>query len=139
MRRVLAGSGLAGLLVGLYVIFSLPVDSRLRLLAASGWVAMLAHDYQQRRAGQRQLQAIRVFTDGSAEVQGRDRVWLPATLGSGCVVLAKLAWIELQTAGGRRHYELLRGNLRENEGWRRFHVIWRHLPRRRQGRLGSSL
>lgn len=138
LRHILTGSSLVGLLLGLWVVFSLPIDGRLRLLAATGWAIALATGYCRRQVAQRQLHRLRLHADGSAMLQGPDGRWSSAELGRDSVVTAQLAWLRLRRADSRKHVELMRGNARENENWRRLQVIWRHLPRRPSSRLGSS-
>lgn len=138
MRRVLTASSVLSLVLGLWVIVGLPTGAELRLLAAAVWTAIFAVEYRRRRTAQQQLQRIQVHVDGSVALLGANGVWSSAELARDCVVLARLAWIRVRTSGGRLQYELLRGCARESEDWRRFQVIWRHLPGRRRDHLGSG-
>lgn len=130
LRRLVASSSLVSLLAGAWVLGNLPVDPILRWLAVGGWVGYLVAVHRRRQVAEERLQRIRVHADGSVAIRAPGRAWLPATLGRDSVVLERVAWVRLRLANGRKHAELLRGDVRDNEDWRRFQVIWRHLPKR---------
>jgi hypothetical protein len=75
----------------------------------------------------KQFGRIRMHSDGRIELHDNDGHWQTATIGNGCIVLRKLAWLRLQPTSGARYHELLRRNSLQSEQWRRLQVIWRHL------------
>lgn len=138
LRRLLSCSNLIALAVGAGILLNLPVPVGLRTLAAAGWGFVMVLEYFGRRARQQQLRRIRVYADGSAQLLDRTGTWTQATVCRDSVVLARFAWLRLNFADGRRHAELLTGNSRESQDWRRLQVIWKHLSRPAASRLGSS-
>ena len=138
MRLVtLLATWLAGA-AGVTVLCGLPVDPLLRVGAIAAWITWVACNGMRRRAAEQGLQRIRLFADGSAALLRPDGSWTPAMLGADSTVLAGLAWLHFNAEAGLPHTELLRGNSRESEDWRRLQVIWRHREQRRDGALGSS-
>ena len=71
--------------------------------------------------------AIRIDSSGEAMILGDDENWVPARLLSGSVLLRKLAWMRLQDQSGRIYLELISGDARQSQNWRRLQVIWRHI------------
>lgn len=138
LRRLLACWSLLALLGGTAILLCLPVPPALRTLAAAGWAFCMILGYVGRRSRQQQLQRIRVYADGTAQLLSPDGAWSYVAVRGDSVVLNRLAWLRLEYADGHRHAELLRGDSRESEDWRRFHVIWKHVSRQPQSRLGSS-
>ena len=53
--------------------------------------------------------------------------WRTASLLSGSLVLPGVAWLRISVGTGPAYGELLTGNPRKNEDWRRLLVIWRHI------------
>lgn len=121
-----------------WAVMSLPLPVGLRLLAAAAGILALVWRYSRLFRQQRQIRRIRLYADGSLQLLGPNGNCSAATVGNDSVVLAGLAWLRLDLDGGRWHAELLRGNCRQSEDWRRFQVIWKHLPRRPGRRLGSD-
>ncbi len=67
------------------------------------------------------------MADGSLRVFGANGGWYTARLATGTVVLRRYAWIRCRMEPGRYCAELLRGNCRKSDDWRRLQVIWRHI------------
>ena len=127
MRRLLIAAALAATLLGLLAIFSLPISDFLR--ASAGLVCLLVTGVELAliSCAHKQYTRIRIHSDGAVELRDRDGDWQIATIANGSIVLQKMAWFRLKPANGGRYYELVRGNSRESEQWRRLQVIWRHL------------
>lgn len=98
-----------------------------RLLLAVFWInAGMSELYRLSRCYQ-QYSRIRIDSDGALAVLAPSGQWRDAALGNGSVVLGRLAWLRIRLRDGHRCGELLAGNRRQDESWRRFQVIWRHL------------
>lgn len=134
---VLLTTLLAGAL-GVLVLGGLPIDPVVRVLAILAWVTRLAWNISKRHAAERQLLQIRLFADGTAALRRPDSSWTPAVLAAGSTVLARLAWLQFNQTAGRPHTELLCGNSRKSEDWRRLQVIWRHCRTGGHSVLGSG-
>jgi len=91
------------------------------------WIAGGRHELVQIERGFESLMAIRLSSIGEIAVLGKDQEWLPVTLQTGSVVLRKFAWLRLRAANGDNFVELLRGDARQSQDWRRLQVIWRHI------------
>lgn len=96
-------------------------------LAAAAWVLIACRELFRLYRVYRRFVRIRLFADGSVELLAaggqRHAGWLTA----GSVALDRLAWLRVRHAGGGTSGDLLLGNGRKNEQWRRFRVIFRHL------------
>ena len=109
------------------LILVLDVAVGIRVLAGLVWVTAGHYELQRLQAGFSGLRAIRLYSDGSIAILNIDQDWLPGERQSGCIVLQSLAWLRVCTADGHRYVELIRGDSRESQSWRRFQVIWRHI------------
>ncbi len=133
MRRALAASALLAYLLGLVTIFSLPIDARLGGLGAILWSLLGAAQWLLISSAHKRFRRLRIHSDGAAELLDEFGEWQPATVCKECIVLSNLAWLKLKPAKGGAYCELMRGDSRRNEQWRRLQVIWRHL-----GTVGRS-
>lgn len=79
------------------------------------------------RRGFRCCREIRLASDGSALLRDEDGRWVVASLRSGSLVLPRLAWLRLRTVSGVLVTELVCGDSRTGQDWRRLQVIWRHI------------
>jgi hypothetical protein len=127
LRRIVLGSGVALLCGGQVVIASLPLPGSWRALAMFAWTVSVVRELLHLAASYREYRAVRISSDGSVEILGKDQATARARLLPGSLVLPGLAWLRLGLEGNRTSGELLRGNAGENEAWRRLQVIWRHL------------
>lgn len=125
LRRWLLASGLALSLSGVAAILSLPMAGPVRGLAAVAWLAWSAHELLHLLRAYRRCTGLRLAADGEVLVLGRGAA-RRARLLPGCVVLDGFAWLRLCDDSGRTWGELVRGNHRESEEWRRFQMILRH-------------
>lgn len=138
MRRIVLLTTLLACVAGVTVLGTLPIDPYLRICSIAAWSTWLAWSLSHRRAAQRQLLRIRLFADGTAALLRPDGSWALAEVLADSTVLAGLAWLAFSPETGRSHTELLRGNSRECEDWRRLQVIWRHREKGRESALGSG-
>ena len=114
---------LAGL--GFVPMLSLPVP--LKLFLAATWLALCGFEWHAFRRGYARSRRLRITVGGSVERQSLDGTWKPATLGAGSVVLPRVAWLRIEPRGMQPYAELVTGDCRRSEEWRRLQVIWRHI------------
>ena len=115
------------MLVGFVPILSLPIDIFLCAAAASVWCAVVSAQLGVISSAHKRFTRIRISCGGECELRNKDGEWEAAIIAGGCVVWSQLAWLRLQLPSGRCHLELVSGDVRESEQWRRLQVIWRHL------------
>lgn len=133
MRRLLAAMALTGYLLGLVIVVLWQPGAKIAVLAGLAWSVLTLVEWLLIASGHKRFSRIRVDAQGAVALLDRKGQWQKASLSADSVVLAKLAWLGLKPAGRPRYFELLRGNSRENEQWRRLQLIWRHV-----GRAGRS-
>ena len=133
MRRALAASALLAYLLGLATIFSMPIDARLGALGATLWSLLGGAQWLLISSAHKRFRRLRIHYDGAAELLDEFGEWHPAIVCKECIVLSSFAWLKLKPANGSAYCELMRGDSRRNEQWRRLQVIWRHL-----GTVGRS-
>ena len=69
----------------------------------------------------------RLYADGSVDILSHRGGRRRATLAAGSLVLGGVAWLRFQPASGPCSAELLAGNSRKDQDWRRLQVICRLL------------
>ena len=112
---------------GLVLILTLEADAVRRGLGGLVWFVMGSLELARIERGFDSCVAIRLSSEGEIMVLNSEQEWLSGTLQTGSVVLRNLAWLRLQTADGENLIELLQGNARQSQDWRRLQVIWRHI------------
>ena len=131
LRRIVLATGVVLALAGIPLIVVLPIAPSLRIAAVVFWLGTTAWEIAGMRRAWNVCHGMRFFTDGAVAVCSPGREWRPGQLVSGGILLRKMGWIRLKVAlpDGRKTVlgELLRGNCRESDDWRRLHVIWRHI------------
>ena len=127
LRKVVLGSGALLVAVGIIVISMLPVAAHWRWLGACLWGLAGVREILVIANGYRRYRRIRIESSGAMELLRPCGDWMAVEVQAGSVVLQKLAWLRFRFPDGTRCAELLRCNTRENEDWRRFQVIRRHL------------
>jgi hypothetical protein len=113
-------------LVGGVVILALPISEAGRVLALAGWLFWTGRELLIYRRIYARWFAYNLSADGDMQVFGPGE-HCTAKLLPGSIVLAEVAWLRLQSENGEKWGELLAGNHRKSEEWRRFQVIFRHL------------
>jgi len=98
-----------------------------RVVVLLTWTAHAVAEWQSITAGYKVYRAVRLNSDGAIELLTRSGVRVAARIRRGSVVLARWAWLAFDVADGPGCVELIRAGSCENEAWRRFQVIWRHL------------
>ena len=117
--------------IGLALIVTLELNAALRAAACLVWFAMGRVELERIERGFESCTAIRLSPDGEVAICNNEQEWRPGTLQTGSVVLRNVAWLRLRTADGTKFVELLRGNSRQSQEWRRLQVIWRHIGAQR--------
>jgi hypothetical protein len=120
-------SGALLCIVGVLLILRLPVTAGCKSAIAVFWLALNAYEWFSYRLAYARAGILRIDAGGRVERHGDDGAWQVHALRAGSVVLPRLAWLRLSAPGGLRYSELLCGDARESDDWRRFQVIWRHV------------
>ena len=124
---VVAISGRLLIAAGLALILVLAIDVMLRAAGCLVWVLVGRWELRQLEQGFDACKAIRIDSSGDAMILNSEENWVPARLLTGSVLLRRLAWIRLQDQSGRIFLELISGDARQSQDWRRLQVIWRHI------------
>ena len=109
------------------IILTLPLDQAVRFFACLAWLAVLYRELTNLQWGFDTFSRIRLLSDGELTLLDGEQNWVPAELLNGSVLCAKVAWIRIETANGRQFAELITGDSRQSQEWRRLQVIWRHI------------
>lgn len=115
-------------LLGAVLIAGLPVLPGLKLLVAGLWLVQSLLEIAGQLRGMSRIDRIRMTSAGSIEGLSGNGTKEPLTLLSGSVVLSSVAWLRLEFGDGLQYGELLAGNSRLDEQWRRLQLIWRQQP-----------
>ena len=127
LRITVLTSGRLLIAAGLVLILTLNLDTAIRALGCFAWFVAGRYEIVRIERGFEFCNAIRLSSDGEIAVLNNDQEWLPVTLQTGSIVLRNYAWLRLEAANGDNFVELMRGNARQSEEWRRLQVIWRHI------------
>jgi hypothetical protein len=120
-------SGVLLFFLGLLLILELPIAGCYKVLIAVVWLGLSAFEWLSNRRAYAQNGILRIDAEGRVEWWDDDAGRRELGLRPGSVVLSRLAWLRLSAGDGLRYAELLRGDARESDDWRRFQVIWRHV------------
>ena len=126
LRRLVMLLGLACSLLGALMIVWLPIAPMSRTLGMIAWFFWSGRELLTYWRVYRRWSGIRVAADGTIDVQGDGR-HVAARVLPGSLVLAQVAWLRMRADNGDQWGELMAGNHRESDEWRRFQVIFRHL------------
>jgi hypothetical protein len=112
---------------GLILILMLPVAVSLRCGSCLLWLAWSWFELRRYHQGYAAYCRIRVGPGADVQLLNGEGEWVTATLLSGSVLMQRIGWLHLETADGISFAELIRGDCRESDDWRRLQVIWRHI------------
>lgn len=99
--------------------------AELKFVLVCLWLVRCLLELRSQVRGASRIDRIRICPTGSLEgLSGRGTVE-PLTLLSGSVVLSRVAWLRLRLNDGLQYGELLTGNPRRDEQWRRLQLNWR--------------
>ncbi len=127
LRSLVIASGCVLLVAGLVCVTGLPLSPRQRIAVGVVWLLLVAREVRLTRCAYIRYRYIRVFHDGSVSLLSANGTALAARILPGSMLLRSFGWLRFEAADGTRSSELVYGNCRKNKGWRRLHVIWRHL------------
>ncbi len=126
LRRVVLSVGLALARLGALIIIWLPTSLMGRVPGLIGWFYWSGRELLTYWKVYARWSVFSVAADGTIDVYGEGR-HVAARVLPGSLVLAELAWLRIRADNGDQWGELIAGNHRESEEWRRFQVIFRHL------------
>ena len=126
LRRIVLLSGLILSLIGVIVIVLLPISLAGRAVMVAGWFFWTGRELLTYWQVYGRWIGYSLSAEGEVQVLGRSEN-CSANVIPGSIVLAEVAWLRLQAENGDKWGELLAGNHRKSEEWRRFQVIFRHL------------
>ncbi len=112
---------------GLILILTLPVAVSLRFGSCLLWLAWSWFELRRYHQGYAAYCRIRVRLGADVQLLNGAGEWVAANLLTGSVLLQRIGWLHLETADGITFAELIRGDCRESDDWRRLQVIWRHI------------
>ena len=127
LRRLVLVVGMLLFLVGCLLLLLLPITIGAKAVLGSTWFMICGYEWSSNRFAYARGGTLRVDSGGGIERKSHDGHWQPAKLAAGSVVTSRFAWLRVSAGRGHRYGELFRGDVRENEDWRRFQVIWRHI------------
>ena len=127
LRRLVVFSAVGLSVLGVAVIFTLPLPVSGLLMASVGWLLLCTWEIVVACRRFRGCRCLRLFAGGEILLLDAAGTWRPARLSSGSVVSRRIGWILVETRQGRRFAGLFRGRCRESDDWRRLQVIWRHI------------
>ena len=127
LRRAVIASGFVLLILGLLMLLFVDWSPILRGLIGVSWGGLTALRLLQLARAYTQNGILRLGADGGVNIEATDGRRVAAALQPGSLVLQRYAWLRIAPEVGRPYAELLTGDPRENEDWRRFQVIWRHI------------
>jgi len=126
-RNIVLASAAAGWVIGAVTAVTLNLHWTWRIAILLAWTCHSIAGWREITAGYMHYRAIRLHGSGRVELLGPDGSAVTATVQPGSVVLARCGWLRLRVADGPDLAELVLARCCENEAWRRFQVIWRHL------------
>jgi hypothetical protein len=127
LRRLVLGSGLLLSVIAIPVISTLGLTVMVRAVLAAAWLSVFARQWWFLRRAYAQNGILRVDAKGRVQCQCSAGEWAPLEILPGSIVTNDWAWLRLGQADGPDYAELLRGDARQSQDWRRFQVIWRHV------------
>jgi hypothetical protein len=127
LRIIVLTSGRLLIAAGIVLILTLNLDTAIRTASCFVWFIAGRYELIRIEHGFDSCNAIRLSSDGEIAVLNNDQEWLQVTLQTGSIVLKNYAWLRFRATNGDNFVELMRGNARQSEEWRRLQVIWRHI------------
>lgn len=125
-RLCLLSAACGATAAGAIIILTLPVVPGLKAVFGVLWLLSGAAEVRALRRGMSRIERICIRSDGSIDAFDRRRTQYPLRLLPGSVLLDRVGWLRLRFADGLRYGELVTGNAREDQEWRRLLIIWRH-------------
>ena len=124
LRNSLLLCSASATLAGVLLIATLPLLPQIEALFGLLWLWRGALEFRHQRCGMRRLERIRL-NPGSLQALAGSGEPQALELLPGSVVLSRIAWLRLRFEDGLEYGELLSGDARSEEDWRRLQLIWR--------------
>ncbi|MEX2122528.1 MAG: hypothetical protein WD795_01455 [Woeseia sp.] len=125
LRRFVVALSAGATLAGAFLILDLPLLPGPKAAFAALWLCAGLLEFRAQCRGMCRISRIRVDSEGRLRGQTPEGEVEPLQLLTGSVVLRRVAWLRLRFADGAEYGELLTGNARLDEQWRRLQLIWR--------------
>jgi len=127
LRRRVLQSACALSVLGSAVILTLAATPVVAILALGLWLLWSGRELLRYRRCYGRWQRLSLLApEGVARISGASDSESVRIL-PGSVILPRLAWLRLKAENGDVWGELVRGNARESEDWRRLQLVFRHL------------
>jgi len=125
LRRALLAISGGAWLAGTLLLLGLPLRPELKFLLVCLWLVRCLFELRSQVKAAFRIDRIRICATGSLEGLSGGGAVESLTLLSGSVVLSRVAWLRLRLDDGLQYGELLTGNPRRDQQWRRLQLIWR--------------
>lgn len=125
LRKLLLVASAAAGLAGTLLVLGLPVRPDLKALMTCLWLGRCLVEFRSQLRGGSRIDRIRICPSGRLQGLNGNGDIESLTLLSGSVVYSRVAWLRLEFEDGLQCGELLAGNPRRDEQWRRLQLIWR--------------
>ncbi|MDX1506771.1 MAG: hypothetical protein R3358_00735 [Woeseiaceae bacterium] len=122
------GSGAALLVAGVVVLTVLPLSRPLAVAGSVAWIFRVSRELAALWRVYGRLVGYRLFAGGDITVYTDAGPGLDGRVAPGTLVTRRWAWLRVVTSDGRAWAELVAGDAAGSQQWRRFQVIFRHLP-----------
>ena len=127
LRRIVLRTGHLFAALGVALILQLPAEPFWLATGAMVWAGSVFRQNQKLRRAWQEYSQICVYPDGRVELIDVTGERADARLEDGSILIRRCAWLRLSTAGRGCFAELLQGDSRRCNNWRRLQVIWRHV------------
>jgi hypothetical protein len=112
-------------LLGTLLVLGLPLRHELKSVLACLWLVRCLLEIRSQVKALSRIDRIRICPTGSLEALSGNGKVEALILLSGSMVLSRVAWLRFRLDDGLQYGELLIGNPRRDEQWRRLQLIWR--------------
>jgi len=124
LRRLVFGSGIATMTVGIILVTQLHIPSPWRGVIGAIWFADSLRELRNLRLGAARVSAVTLNSAGNIAAIDFDGDSHELTLLTGSMVLPGLAWFRVQFTSGRRYAELFSRKRAGPEIWHRLQLLW---------------
>jgi hypothetical protein len=109
------------------MVLQLPLGAAGKMLACVASSVLSGVELARLRKACAPYSRLRITHEGAVALLDRDGRWQSAELQAGSWLLRRYGWIRLKNNDGMRVAALFRGHCRQDPGWRRLQIIWRHI------------
>lgn len=125
LRKLLLGFSACATLAGIVLIAGMPLRPSLKAITGLLWLCRGYSEMASLVRGQSRASRLRFSSGGAVHALSPGRRARSLRVLSGSVVLSRVGWLRLCFGDGLRYGELIAGNPRRNDDWRRLQVLWR--------------